>query len=214
MSLICREFGFVFIHVSKTAGSSIKTVLGEAGAVGIGEEPDLAARILEQRRKRGGPKHLNHVRPVELRRAMGERAFDALEIVSVCRNPWDRLRSLHDYHHSRPLKRLKPRFRQLMTLSFNDFIFDVCESGFTSVSRSLSSPKGEFLADTILRFEQIDKDFGEFTERVFGRALELPVKNRSPRTAGQTYDERAIAAVRTHFADDIERFGYPDSPPD
>ena len=217
MAIIDRDRGYIFFHVPKTGGVSVAAALLEEGGRRIAQIPELASAIrasLEARGEEARTGRINHVRPVTLRAIIGPGSFEAMERVAVVRSPWGRMRSVYRYQRQRPRERVGANMRDLLALSLSEFAVRLCEQNYPPISRLLSGVDGRLLVDTTLRFESLETDFAAWSERKIGRRLPLPWLNRSTGDEGSGFDAAAVTAMRAHFAEDFERFGYSDSPPD
>jgi Sulfotransferase family len=198
--MISFQKRFLFVHIPKTAGNSIQSVLRE-----YSEDEIVALRRQQDGIERFGlrnPKYKikKHSTLVEYRTALGEALFRDLYKFTCVRNPWDRMVSLY-FRASRGEVQWDPKaFRKMV-------------QGAHSAADYLRLEKREkdpFVnVDCILRFETLAEDFRMVCAKLEIPALSLPQYNRSDRGHYTIYYDDALRAlVRNRFAAEIERFGY------
>lgn len=195
---------FVFVHIPRTAGTSIETALAAHARTPIGF---TAGRNTVLPHK--------HAPAAALRDVVGREFWDAAFTFSIVRDPWARMYS--DYHFFRrtgPL--LMEAFSELerwltdlaLTCDFGDWLrrgadrLDIAQSGY------LTDPEGALLVDFVGRFEHIERDFAAIC-RAIGVEHRLPHTNRAGvgdfRAA---FDPDAVELVARYAAEDLRRFGY------
>ena len=196
---------FVFVHVPKTAGTSITRALNEL----YGTNP--AAK---------GP--TKHETPMDFFRCCKDRTgqlaehFRAYRFFAFVRNPWDRLASLHRY-----LIRRLQRHPLPVPCSFDDFVsmLDAREPWLMALHSS--RPQSDYVDDSFAfvgRYERLKADFDAVCAMLRIGTLELPHRKRT--TTGPVdyrlcYSDRAAETLGRFYAGDIARFGYSfDRPPE
>src|ERR1700733_2897938 len=95
MTMVNPTYGFVYVHVPKTGGTSVKDNLSSYGqdtAICIQRTRDA-----EQLRARRGITLNKHSTAVQIRDAVGHRRFDALFKFSIIRNPFSRTVSTYQF---------------------------------------------------------------------------------------------------------------------
>ena len=119
-----RQRRLVFLHIPKTAGTSIEQALGmygpwdqenQASGFGLIRNRDLLARNLSSN-------FLQHLTLPELEQAFPE-AFDGAQLFTVVRDPWSRL--LSSFRHQDPDLANYYRYRthkELSELGLSDYI--------------------------------------------------------------------------------------------
>lgn len=221
---VSRSGGWIFVHIPKTAGTSVLQTLGASGVdfdgIGLWDiflHHPLNAELVDRYRKtfrvgtlaRAPQQHL----PAQVLReltglALWERSFK----FAFVRNPWDLLVS--GYHYQ--TQTLDETQRML-----NPDVYAVLERcrDFSDVVRYypmiradqmsfLTDESGSVIVDFIGRYESIEKDFAHVCERI-GIDVPLPHENRSEHASyRQYYTPETREIVARHFARDIERFGY------
>ncbi len=188
--------GHYFVHIPKTAGTSVLTALGQA------QTPYTHC-----------PAHIIHRRyPVPAK---------SLFFFAVVRNPYTRFASSFEYIIRRSDWPEQRRFAQeaIGDLSFPEFAekmlanrrfrnlimgyeFFFPQSFFTHVS-------GQSKIQDFLRFETINRDFDDLVARRIPDAKPLPtLRDHGGGDYLGMYDETARRLVRQLYAKDFQNFGY------
>ena len=198
--MISFQKRFLFVHIPKTAGNSIQTILRH-----YSEDEIVALRADQDGIERFGLRNPNykikkHSTLAEYRAALGEARFRDLYKFTCVRNPWDRMVSY--YFGTTQLVETWDRkeFRKLIlrALSVRDYLqLDKCEA----------DPFGN--VDYIMRLENLADDFRAVCARLGIPDAPLPQYNRSNREHySKYYDAELCELIRKRFAAEIDRFGY------
>lgn len=206
--------GYVFIHVPKTAGSSIaELLLATPGAkpfqkmVGlkdaIAEENAIAPEIVLRP---------PHARARDIRTVIGADVYGSIRSVAVVRNPWDRLRSTFFYQRKAALRTRDVPEHLLDT--FNRFVLWTCAERPASLADRLCERDRRIVIVTdIIRYETLQADFARLARDVFRVSPELPRVNVSDRDLQEEpFSDEAIEVVRWTYRHDFDLFGYSDMP--
>jgi Sulfotransferase family len=198
--MISFQKRFLFVHIPKTAGNSIQSVLrdySEDQLVALRKEQDGVERFGLRNPKYKIKKHSTLI---EYRTALGDAEFGGLYKFTCVRNPWDRMVSYYFTPTQKAEAWDRNKFRKII-------------SNAASVADYLRLNQGEkdpfANVDYIMRFENLADDF-----RVVRAALDisptiLPQYNRSDREHySKYYDKELRGLVCERFAAEIERFGY------
>lgn len=201
--ILSNRHNFLFIHVPKTAGNALQSVLSKHSEDELYREHAHQDGV--ERFSLRNPEHglRKHATLAEYRAALGSRRFSGLYKFACVRNPWERAIS-HFFSPHRGevswdrgeflffLKQVHP-LRHFLGLPF-DWLRGRSWNG--NVNR-------------ILRHERLEDDFriacGES-----GIPFEpLPFRNRGAHGPyGQYYDSVTRDAVARRFRDEIDLFGY------
>src|SRR5438132_1423721 len=191
---------FLFVHIPKTAGNSIQTILRD-----YSEDEIVALRGEQDGIERFGLRNPNykirkHSTLAEYRAALGEEQFRNLYKFTCVRNPWDRMVSYY-FTPSRDAKDwARKEFRKMIlkALSVADYLR--LDEGEEDPFRNV---------DYIMRFENLAKDFRTVCGTLNISPATLPRYNRSTREHySKYYDDELREFVRMRFAAEIEHFGY------
>ena len=219
--VIGEGLGYLFVHVPKCAGESIRELLLEPV---------------------NGGKHFlrKHATYAQAQMALGD-AVDRLETFAVVRNPFEQVLSFYE-HLRKPMFAapvaaghgmpgdgglLHPHWacRLAMRVDFPTFVVDAYGIDRPSAmgpheGRNLLRDQCAWLVRAdgsigtrrILRFERLHEDFGTLA-RQLGLGGSLPHRNAAHATADtrryrERFDARSRDVVERHFARTIEEFGY------
>lgn len=179
---------FVFLHINKTAGTSV------GHAIGLPVKRHLTAR--------------------EVIRLIGREDWDAAWKFSFVRNPWDRAVSLYEYRRMKDRTGIGSDglpFGEWVQRVFGedpDPAYHNKRRPFLPQSDWLKDDRGRISLEFIGRFERLAEDFQRVAERIAPGA-ELPRLNASRRREySEYYDARSRDTVARRFAEDIDRFAY------
>jgi sulfotransferase famil protein len=198
--MISFQKRFLFVHIPKTAGNSIQSVLRD-----YSEDELLALRGEQDGVERFGlrsPKYRvkKHSTLAEYRTALGESEFVKLYKFTCVRNPWDRMVSYYFTPTQKTEVWDRKKFRKIISsaMSIAEYL-------------RLDKGRGDPFANVnyIMRFENLADDFRTVCAALDISPATLPRYNRSNREHySKYYDDELRELVRARFADEIERFGY------
>ena len=197
--MISFQKRFLFVHIPKTAGNSIQTILRH-----YSEDEIVALRAEQDGIERFGLRNPNykikkHSTLAEYRTALGEARFRDLYKFTCVRNPWDRMVS---YYFGTTLVQAWDRkeFKQLILKA-------VSVTDYLRLDEGESDPFGN--VDYVMRFENLADDFRTVSAKLGIPAAPLPQYNRSNREHySKYYDAELRELIRKRFAPEIERFRY------
>jgi hypothetical protein len=191
---------FLFVHIPKTAGNSIQSVLrnySEDQLVALREEQDGIERFGLRNPKY---KIKKHSALSEYRDALGDKQFRNLYKFTCVRNPWDRMVSYYFTPTQNPETWNRKKFRGIIAKA-------VSVADYLRLDKDEKNPFAN--VDYIMRFENLADDFRTVCRRLDIPPAVLAQYNRSNREHySKYYDDELRELVRTRFAAEIERFGY------
>ena len=177
---------FVFIHINKTAGTSI------AHALHIPME---------------------HRTALEKRTELGAREWERRFSFAIVRNPWDRVVSHYHYRvktDQTGLERNPVPFKEWVRLSYGEHAPEYYDNPrmFSPQWDWVVDEQGVQLVNFVGRFERLDEDFETICARIHKRAALPHVKKSNRGDYRRYYDDATTEIVRRAFEPDIARFGY------
>ena len=198
--MISFQKRFLFVHIPKTAGNSIQTILHH-----YSEDEIVALRADQDGIERFGLRNPHykikkHSTLAEYRAALGKAQFRDLFKFTCVRNPWDRMVSYYFGTTQLVESWNRKEFRKLIlrALSVRDYL---------QLDKAEADPFGN--VDYIMRFEGLADDFRAVSARLGVPDAPLPQYNRSNREHySKYYDAELRELIRKRFAPEIERFGY------
>ncbi len=212
--LISYQKRFIFVHVPKVAGSSIRDAIQR-----YAYRPDMYLwnRVL---RKLGLRARLpaspiyslsTHSTAGEAKHHLPSEVFAGFFKFAFVRNPWDHLVSKYHFILKRPPHR---HYEIVRTLScFRDYVRWLEENPGEALHGALqkyfvTDHSGQMLVDFLGRYENLQDDFQTACRRV-GIHATLPHVNVSKHDDYRAYfDSETIDVVGRLFAPDIKFFGY------
>ncbi len=179
---------FIFIHINKTAGTSI------GNAIGLPVKHHQTAREVIAR--------------------IGKDKWNKAYKFTLVRNPWDKVVSHYEYRLKRNKTEVASRnisFPEWVKKTYGQdkdpFYYNNPKS-FQPQVEWLKDDEDKISVDFVGKFESINEDFNQI-KSVIGLDAELPHLNASKRAGYQTYyDDETREIVAHWFREDIEVFGY------
>jgi len=179
---------FIFIHINKTAGTSI------GNAIGLPIKHHQTAREVIAR--------------------VGKDKWNKAYKFTLVRNPWDKVVSHYEYRRKRNKTEMASRdieFAEWVRKTYGhekDPFYYNNPKAFQPQVEWLRDDEGKISVDFIGKFETINEDFNKI-KNVIGVETELPHLNASKRASYQSYyDDETREIVAEWFREDIEVFGY------
>lgn len=203
--LISRRHGYIYVHVYKVAGQSVKMALRKHEMRWLPGINTLAAIALESPPAYAFRPLGAHAGAAQIRDWLGPEEFARLFSFAFVRNPWDWQVSL--YHFIRHNK-VNYQRRMVSEMSFDEYIRWRVDEDRHLQSEYLCDRHGELLVDFVGRFEQLEADFATIATKL-GLRLRLPHVNATRHDDyREHYTDETAGLVAEAFAPDIDRFGY------
>lgn len=208
--LVSDTHSFAFVHIPKTAGSSVFAALWRHAAMADAYWANRWLARVGIRVNRFAPwphtKFRTHAPAAVLQAWLPPDVFAGLFKFAFVRNPWDLLVSSWHYIISTPAH---GRHRFVTSLpSFAAYVEYEIRRGGLSQSQMLCDRDGRILVDFLGRYESLTSDFAFICRRI-GIEATLPLANAGSRGDYRDYYSPALLArVAEAFAADIERFGF------
>jgi len=233
--LISFEKKFIFIHIPKTGGSSIKNRLKKNNGFLLRHKerflikflPDLIKKSLFPIQNRLIPL-FPHPTANNIQKELSKQIYNNYYKFGFIRNPWDWLLSYYLY-----MKSFKPEnspykltHRQIKVLniieevkkisSFEEFIKwvaykhkDFETNLFIPQKHFFTDEEGNIIVDYIGKFENLNEDFNYIVQHLGLKNTSLPHKNRTKhKNYREYYNDYTRKLVEEHFKEDIELFNY------
>jgi hypothetical protein len=192
--MINHKHKFIFIHTSKTAGTSISVSLADAS-------------ILENETRE---KHWN----ASQCKQNYSYYWDKYYKFSVVRNPWDRVVSMYIYfkHYVKSIK--QKNFSDWLTFAFVEKKFNIW--GGLGSQYDFLAIDGSIDLDYLLRFENLNSDFDKLCKNLDIPGLSLATYNgpfkKDSRHARkhyrEYYNEYDMKIIEAVYKKDIDYFDY------
>lgn len=179
---------YIFIHINKTAGTSI------GKAIGLPVKDHLTAREVIAR--------------------IGKEQWQKAYTFTLVRNPWDKVVSHYEYRRKKNKTEIAARgisFADWVKMTYGadkDTFYYNNPRSFQAQVEWLKDEKGKISLDYIGKLESINEDFNHIKHAI-GLDAEIPHLNASKRANYQSYyDDETRDIVAHWFREDIKEFGY------
>lgn len=183
---------FIFIHIPKTAGSSIKSQLISAGFYNSFNKKDINALNMHE-----------HPSIEDCKNVLTPLEYKNFFKFTCVRNPWDLNISLFFYVKSQISHWL---FRDAQN-GFLNFLKKREQSGALHFNQIKINNNIE--VDFVMRFENLQSDFNLVCDKINIARHKLPHKNFSKHKNYQNYyNEEGKDIIFRNYQEDIDRFEY------
>jgi hypothetical protein len=213
--LLSIRHNFLFVHIAKTAGTSVRTTLVHYQR----RDPYyllqfICSRISHLTGHRIACKLPRHAKAIAAYEILPREIFNQLFKFAFVRNPWDL--QVSSFHH---ILRERPHLLHGYN-DFGDFLrykldqdrpyqYHI-DTSLELQSDYLVDLHGQVLVDFIGRFESLDEDFAEICRRI-GIPTKALAHRRRANDRGDYrsyYDDHTAELVAVRFRQDIEMFDY------
>jgi hypothetical protein len=213
--LLSIKHNFLFVHIAKTAGTSVRTTLERYRRRDPFYIPQfICSRISHLTGHRIAAKLPRHAHVIAAYEMLPRELFEGLFKFAFVRNPWDL--QVSSFHH---LRRERPHLLAGHD-QFSDFLkykldperpyqYHI-DTSIGLQSDYLIDLHGKLLVDFIGRFERLGEDFATICERIGITPPQLEHRRRAGDRDDYRsyYDDETTALVAERFRADIEMFGY------
>lgn len=215
--LISYKYKFIFVHIAKTGGTSIRSALTPI----LLRDPYRIFQYFFNRlsgltNHRLGVKFPRHAKMIAAYEVLPREVFNDMYKFAFVRNPWDL--QVSSYYH---IQRERPHLIEHIN-NFEDFLkfkllqdrpyHYILDASKEPQWHSLIDMSGKCIVDFIGRYENLEKDFKEVLGRIgIDKNIKLPHKRRALDRRPDYrvyYTDRAAEIVATQFKEDIENLGY------
>lgn len=226
-TFVHEEFKAIFIHIPKSAGSSVTRALRtfEPKDGGLDEARRLS-RLWTPGQKISGMKHAierndslvgrkvshpNHARAIDVRQAIGKAAFDSKYSFTFVRNPFDRIASTYHYIRRNPEN---PKNTLTMELGFEQYIVFNCLVTPQPQSDWICDLRGDLIVKDVLRVEDMGTVGAAVGQKIFGEPISFGQINKSKNasisksTLWNVVPEWVVDLFIETYAEDFEKSGY------
>jgi hypothetical protein len=196
-AMISFQKRFLFVHIPKTGGNSIQSLLA------CYSEDEIVRRPGQDGVERFGvtnPKYKlkKHSPLAQYRDALGDERFSRLYKFTCVRNPWDRMVSFY-FTPGQGKQWDRKAFKKTVSKALSSADFLRLQDEVDPIDN----------VNRINQFENLVKDFKAVCADLGIPAAPLPTYNRSVREHySKYYDDELRALVAERFAAEIARFGY------
>jgi hypothetical protein len=207
--IISHQKKFIYFHVYKVAGTSIRKALKEHDDLSISDFPfhKNIQFLIGRRIWFLSTWSVDHLKASEAKYYLPENVFKNYFKFSFVRNPWDWQVSI--YHYMLQFK-FHPQHRIIKKMkTFDEYIEWRINYDLELQKEFVFDKNGKMLVDFVGRFENIQNDFKEICSRLNIPAIDLPVLNTSKHTYYKDYyNTHTRNLIGDAFKDDIITFNY------
>jgi hypothetical protein len=212
----------IFVHIPKTAGTSLISILRRNGGMSLRDEKSL--KMYFQNR---GTVSFNHISIPSLLEAdiLSREYFEKAWKFAFVRNPYARTVSLYVYLIGELAIGDEPNPILPRSTTFSIFCSYLAQKAFEPIglyNRNglsqlnpqvtwLKDTDGRFFCDFVGKVESFEKDFECVSQalKLSTNGDGLPWENKTSRSSVQTYySSREMEIVAKVYAEDFSRFGY------
>lgn len=207
--LVSRHYGFIYLRVPRTAGTSIGLALNK-----ICKKCDIAAKLPNVEDYESGATRIDFPTHGKLPRIMrwinDHYNCDTSDyrVISVIRNPWERLASHFYYFRVR-------RNRELLDVSLDRLRHEFRKHLRDAINKSRSADDLLFIGNKCIvtdpiRFTHLQEDYDKLSESFGFPSVEIPQVNGSSRGENyrDLYNPELIETVSNLEPKTIRRFGF------
>lgn len=195
--MISHKHKFIFVHINKTAGTSIEKILKKISRNWIGKHHSIKKYYKLADKNHG---------------------FENYFKFTIIRNPWDRFLSLYKFRVFKNHTSLGNN-----TVSFKEWAKNIYDKNpkhydipnelqLLMLSEQLdwiTDADGNIPLDFFVKFENLQQDFNTVCDKIGIPQQQLPHKNKTKhKHYTEYYDEETKQIVAEKYAKDIEYFGY------
>jgi hypothetical protein len=203
--MLSTKHRFLFVHIPKTGGNSVQSVLQPFSDDSIVRAAPYQDGVNRFEVRSTHYRTSKHSTIADYRREYGDEMLSGLFKFCCVRNPWERALSDYFSPHRGPVMWDKQRFIQFLPAKVKlvkHFLVananDVCDL-----------PEAIKNVDFVVRFERLQADFNTVCDKLNLPLSALPHYNASGKAAFRDYyDDETIDLVAKRFHEEIECFGY------
>ena len=229
--MFSRAHKYVFIHIPKAAGSSIRQSLSDI------DRPSPLRRMLNRMTPQQHDQPIQvmeglhtHSDARQVREVIGTETYRNCFSFAFVRNPWDRMLSLYnnvwqgaiDRAEGRRLpKYLSPEeeiedSRRVQDMGFRNWLlseeYQTAKYGQSLTRRSqlewLLGDDGSLITNFVGKVESINEDIRQIEQKIQSRIRLLHVNKSEHRSYRDVFCDETRDFVAHHYRSDIEIFGY------
>jgi hypothetical protein len=213
--LLSLRYKFLFVHIAKTGGTSIRATLNRYRWRDPYYLPQLiCSRVSHLTGHRLGCKFPRHAKIVAAQEMLPRELFESLFKFAFVRNPWDlQVSSFHHIRRERPhLMAGHDDFDSFLRYKFDPsrpYQFHI-DTAIERQSDYLIDLHGKVLVDFIGRYENIAADFREACRRIGIKAPPLSHRRRAKHRSDYRsyYTDATAELIAERFKRDIDLFDY------
>ena len=201
--MISYDHRFIFIHIYKNAGSSIRAALLPHIRTPIQRTISRLGQLFGRQLYNFDPIGI-HATAESYREFVGSEEFPKFFSFAIVRNPWDWQVSLYSF-----MKKDKEHFQHdFARMGFDEYIDWRCEADLHTQKSFIVDRTGRLIVNFVGKYETINRDFDRICKSI-GVSAVLPHINASRHESyREFYTTKTKTKIAQAFSEDIELFGY------
>ena len=215
--VISNNKKFIFIHIYKTGGNSVSSLLLPYARKREKFSQKWISRYIINRINKllrlndQGNKWINgirkHATALEIKDCIGDKKFAEYFKFTIVRNPYDFLVSLYHYIKQSPNHR---NYQTVNSLTFKEFIINETKNNCHLQSDFITNNDGKLIVDYVGKLEHIDYSLSHVSRKLNIPKKNIPDSNKSERNSDEMnyYDVELLEIVNKYFKKDFELLGY------
>jgi hypothetical protein len=205
--LISESHKFIFVHIRKAAGSSMRDTLEP---LSLPKPRDVKSKVksrflkIEQDYRKYAFRQHDDINVAK--KLIPEEIFDSFFKFAFVRNPWNRLVSEYEFIRRRPDH---SRHSKVIKMNFEQYIHYQSKRFDAHQINMLADKKGVLLMDFIGKFENLQEDWNFVTDTLGIENKKLSHKKKAGiKNYDSYYTDETRELVAELWKKDIEAFGY------
>ena len=196
---------FIFVHIYKTAGSSVRDALKEYFPR-VARRKRFINNLLQTvaGKKLFFEQLAQHATAMDYKEYLEEK-YDSYFKFAFVRNPFDWEVSQYQFAVQTPVH---PQYELFRSMPFGEYIRWRCREAPVYQLDFVSGSDGSMIVDRIGKFETLERDFASICATLGIRAQLRHINQSRRGKAALYYDEDTRKLVADTFARDFEAFGY------
>ncbi|MBD1389087.1 sulfotransferase family 2 domain-containing protein [Neiella sp. HB171785] len=213
--LLSHKHNFLFVHIAKTGGTSVRTALSKYRWGHKYSLPQfICSKLSQMTGHHIGSKFPRHSKVIAAKEMLPGDYFDQLYKFVFVRNPWDL--QVSSFHH---IKRERPKvmagrddFETFLKWKFDPerpYQYHI-DTSIELQTDYLVDLHGNVIVDFIGHYESLQQDFNSVCDQLKLPTIELPHKRKATdrKTYRDYYTDETAELVAKHFQRDIDILGY------
>ena len=213
--LLSLRYNFLFVHIAKTGGTSIRATLNRYRRKDPYYIPTaICSRLSSMTGHRIGCKLPRHAKVIAAYEMLPREIFQNLFKFAFVRNPWDlQVSSYHHIRRERPhLMAGHEKFENFLRYKLDPerpYQYHI-DTSIELQSEYLINLNGKIIVDFIGRFEDIDADFQEACRRIGIKPSKLTHRRKARNRVDyrRYYTDETARLIADRFKPDIDQFDY------
>lgn len=213
--LLSYRYNFLFVHIAKTGGTSVRAALAPLRWRDPLYWPAfLCSRLSHLTGHRIASKLPRHAKVIAAKEMLPHEVFDRLFKFAFVRNPWDlQVSSWHHIRRERPhlLQGIEdfPAFIRWKLDPARPYQYHI-DTSIELQSDYLKDLSGKIIVDFIGHYETLQDDFDKVCRTIGIAPKQLPHKRQAKDRSDyrKYYSDEIAELVAQRFKPDVEAFGY------